>query len=158
MMTTLFVLLMPRPRGPSAAAGLSWTSRPPQDPLSSPTTSLMAYPYLSRYVVGLQGLVVEGIVDRQSAIATIVAVLAASALSGTGTTAQSCNPVVDGTYCATQGGRAFSGSSSSTGLQPIQSLSDDLSLGQQNPATFAGVSFSSNDTICIGFLRRSGCN
>jgi hypothetical protein len=101
---------------------------------------------------------VEGIVDRQSVIATIVAVLAASALSGTGTTAQSCNPVVDGTYCATQGGRAFSGSSSSTGLQPIQSLSDDLSLGQQNPATFAGVSFSSNDTICIGFLRRSGCN
>jgi hypothetical protein len=73
---------------------------------------------------------------------------------------KSCNPVIDGTYCATQGGRAFNGSSSSSSanLQPIQSLSGDLSLGGgDNTATFAGISFSGS-TTCAGFLRRSSCN
>lgn len=71
---------------------------------------------------------------------------------------QSCNPLIDGTYCATQGGRAFGSSASSSNLGSIQSLSGDLSLGQEQPATFAGVSFSSNNTACIGLLRRSACN
>jgi hypothetical protein len=43
-------------------------------------------------------------------------------------------------------------------MAPIQSLSGDLSLGQSNPGTFAGITLSGNNTICIGFLRRASCN
>ena len=49
------------------------------------------------------------------------------------------------------------GRTSSVGMAPIQSLSGDLSLGQDQPATFGGISFSGN-TICIGLLRRESCN
>lgn len=70
-----------------------------------------------------------------------------------------CDPLIDGTYCATQGGRLSERSlSSSVNMAPIQSLSGDLSLGQDRPATFAGVSFSSNNSICIGIFRRGACN
>jgi len=104
---------------------------------------------------------VEKILRRQSLIATIVTLLVASAGAAVKaqqpTGAQPCNPVIDGTYCATQGGRAFSGSSSSVNMGSIQSLSGDLSLGQDSPATFAGISFSGN-TTCLGLLRRAGCN
>jgi len=94
-------------------------------------------------------------------MAMIVAVLAASAGAAVNAQqpagAQPCNPVIDGTYCATQGGRAFGGSSASVNMGSIHSLSNDLSLGQDSPATFAGISFSGN-TTCLGLLRRAGCN
>jgi len=70
---------------------------------------------------------------------------------------QPCDPLIDGTYCATQGGR-LSDRGSSINMAPIQSLSNDLSLGQSNPGTFAGISISGNNTVCIGLLRRASCN
>jgi hypothetical protein len=83
---------------------------------------------------------------------------AAVAQLSNGSGQQSCNPLIVGTYCATQGGRAFGNSASSSNLGSVQSLSGDLSLGQEQPATFAGVSFSSDNTVCFGLLRRSACN
>jgi len=100
---------------------------------------------------------------RQSFMAVIVAVLATSAAVGTataqlpGAAPQPCDPLIDGTYCATQGGRLSDGNSS-INMQPIQSLSGDLSLGQTNPGTFAGITLSGNNTVCIGLLRRASCN
>ncbi|MDE2283883.1 MAG: hypothetical protein KGK33_04630 [Hyphomicrobiales bacterium] len=90
--------------------------------------------------------------------ATALFVSAAVAQLPSGSGRQPCDPLIDGTYCATQGGRAFGNSASSSSLGSVQSLSGDLSLGQEQPATFAGVSFSSNNTVCIGLLRRSACN
>lgn len=95
----------------------------------------------------------------------VVATLAAGSFCGpsiaqqpANTDAEPCNPLIDGTYCATQGGRAFRGNSSSVNMSSIQSLSGDLSLGQDSPATFAGVSFSSGNNTCIGLFRRASCN
>jgi hypothetical protein len=93
-----------------------------------------------------------------AALTTALSIGAALAqLPNTGS--QPCDPLIDGTYCATQGGRLSErSSSSSVNMAPIQSLSGDLALGQEQPATFAGVSFSSNNSICIGIFRRGACN
>lgn len=102
---------------------------------------------------------------RQNLIAAIVGTLVAGTFGGPSTAqhpantgAESCNPLIDGTYCATQGGRVSRGGSSSVNMGSIQSLSRDLSLGQDSPATFAGISFSGGNTTCIGLFRRASCN
>jgi hypothetical protein len=70
---------------------------------------------------------------------------------------QPCNPVIDGTYCATQMRAGSGAGGSSGGGQQIQSLSNDLSIGSNPTATFGGITFS-GDTTCIGILRRGACN
>jgi hypothetical protein len=62
-----------------------------------------------------------------------------------------CNPVVDGTYCATAG-NAVSPSS-----PPIQSLSSDLAVGTDPPATLGAITFNSDGTNCIALFRRMSC-
>jgi Protein of unknown function (DUF3551) len=54
-----------------------------------------------------------------------------------------CNPLFDGTYCASAGA-------------PAQSLSSDLSGGGEPSATLGGATFSGN-TDCIGILRPMSC-
>jgi hypothetical protein len=54
-----------------------------------------------------------------------------------------CNPLYDGTYCA-------------TASAPAQSLSGDLTGGGEPPATLGGTTFSGN-TNCIGILRALSC-
>jgi putative hemolysin len=71
---------------------------------------------------------------------------------------QPCEPLIDGTYCATQGGRLSRTTPSQVGMAPIQSLGGDLSLGQTQPGTLGGITFNGGGTICIGFLRRGACN
>jgi hypothetical protein len=58
-----------------------------------------------------------------------------------------CNPLLDGTYCA---------SAANNSATPIQSLSSDLMGGAEPPATLGGVTFSGN-TDCIGILRQMSC-
>jgi hypothetical protein len=94
------------------------------------------------------------------AFAILVALPAqmAAAQSPTGTAPQSCDPLIDGTYCATQGGSLRNTPvRSGGGMAPMQSLSGDLSLGQDSPATLGGISISGN-TTCVGLLRRGACN
>jgi hypothetical protein len=62
-----------------------------------------------------------------------------------------CNPVVDGTYCATAGGAA------SQAIAPIQSLSSDLAVGTDPPATLGAITFNSDGTNCIALFRRMSC-
>ena len=71
---------------------------------------------------------------------------------------QPCDPLIDGTYCATQGGRLSSTAPSQVSMAPIQSLGGDLSLGQTQPGTLGAITFNGGGTICIGLLRRGACN
>jgi hypothetical protein len=61
---------------------------------------------------------------------------------------QPCNPVIDGTYCASAGD-----SSAST----MQSLSSDLAIRGDDAATFGGITFSGSGSACIGLFRRIDC-
>jgi len=58
-----------------------------------------------------------------------------------------CNPLYNGTYCA---------SASSDSLAPISSLSSDLAGAAPPSATLGGSTFS-GDTDCIGILRQMSC-
>jgi len=62
-----------------------------------------------------------------------------------------CNPVVDGTYCATAGNAA------SPSSPPIRSLSNDLAVGTDPPATLGAITFNSDGTNCIALFRRMSC-
>jgi hypothetical protein len=59
---------------------------------------------------------------------------------------QPCNPLIDGTYCASANAGA-----------PIASLSSDLALGGDPPATLGAITFSSGHNACIGLFGRSSC-
>lgn len=65
-----------------------------------------------------------------------------------------CNPLVDGTYCASAAGN---GMQSPAGIAPIQSLSSDLAIGGNPPATLGAINFSGNGSTCIGLLRWASC-
>jgi hypothetical protein len=58
-----------------------------------------------------------------------------------------CNPLIDGTYCA---------SAAAAGIAPVQSLSSDLAIGNP-PATLGAINFSGNGSTCIGLLRWGSC-
>jgi hypothetical protein len=57
-----------------------------------------------------------------------------------------CDPLIDGTYCASAGNMA-----------PIQSAASDLAIGGDPPATLGAVTFSGDGAACIGLFRRSYC-
>jgi hypothetical protein len=74
--------------------------------------------------------------------------------------AQPCNPVLDGTYCATQPNPRvdWSGSSSGGGyFAPIQGITRDLGPSTDSPATLGAITFRGGQT-CIGLFRRGACN
>jgi hypothetical protein len=79
------------------------------------------------------------------------------AVFGTPSAAQPCNPVIDGTYCASQPGRAATGPSGGTSLTPIQSIAGDLSGPREDTATFGAITFRGDGTRCIGLMRRGNC-
>jgi hypothetical protein len=61
-----------------------------------------------------------------------------------------CNPLIDGTYCATANSNPIT-----TG---IQSLSSDLSGGGDPPATLGAINFSGSGGVqCIGLFRQTAC-
>jgi hypothetical protein len=68
-----------------------------------------------------------------------------------------CNPLIDGTYCASAAQNPANGLQSAAGVTPIQSLSSDLAMGGDPPATLGAVTFSGNGSTCIGLLRRMSC-
>ncbi len=82
------------------------------------------------------------------------------AVAGSANAQQPCNPIIDGTYCATQMPKNVPSSTSSGGLRPIQDSTSQLvpssSVGG-SPATLVGISFQGNGR-CFGLLRRSACD
>jgi hypothetical protein len=80
-------------------------------------------------------------------------------IAGLGTTAQAqhaCNPVTDGTYCATQMPRSRTQPSLSP--PPYRSMTSELGLTQERPAAFGAVIFRGGGSRCVGGLFRGGCS
>jgi hypothetical protein len=63
-----------------------------------------------------------------------------------------CNPAIDGTYCGTAGSAP-----TQSNVAPIQSLSNDLSIGSDPPATLGVITFNSDGSDCIELFRRMSC-
>ena len=66
---------------------------------------------------------------------------------------QTCNPLIDGTYCASQGGPI-----NPPAMPRIQSMASDLGIGGGDPpATLGAITFSGSGATCIGLFRRLSC-
>jgi hypothetical protein len=74
--------------------------------------------------------------------------------------AQPCNPVIDGTYCATQMPRSLPSTptSSRPSMRPVEDIASAISVRQDMPGTFGAISFRGDGSSCIGLLRRGSCN
>jgi hypothetical protein len=99
-----------------------------------------------------------GCVLGEHAVGRIAVVTALTLMLTAAVVAEPCNPVIDGTYCATDMRRPGSSTRSSAGMRPIQSIGGDILVGQDQPATFGGITFQGSGTQCIGLLRRGRCN
>jgi hypothetical protein len=107
-------------------------------------------------MIQLHGYNLAPTVRLLSAVAA--AVTLGFALQGS-PTAQTCNPVIDGTYCATQMPPPSSSlTRSSPTIRPVSDFSNAFSVGSGAPGTFAGIAFQSGGTTCIGLFRRGACN
>jgi len=83
-----------------------------------------------------------------------------SLTTGVHAVAQPCNPVIDGTYCATQMPKQDIQRPADVGKSQLQSLGGDLLVGSfpgDQPGMLGGISLQGNSR-CIGFLRRTNCN
>jgi hypothetical protein len=70
-----------------------------------------------------------------------------------------CNPIIDGTYCATNMPRKRGSMASSGGMKPLEDLSrmaPSTSVGG-TPGTLFGIGVQGHRT-CFGLLRRSNCD
>ena len=86
--------------------------------------------------------------------------VAGSLAAGGNATAEPCNPIVDGTYCATQMPRDTGLTSRSDRMKPIDDSSRLLPTGTvsgSQTGTLVGISFQGKGS-CFGLLRRSVCN
>ncbi len=70
-----------------------------------------------------------------------------------------CNPIIDGTYCATQMPKDRAVKSSSKGMNPIRPIGSDFdwSGSQDTPGTLGSISFRGSGT-CFGSIVRSRCS
>jgi hypothetical protein len=86
-------------------------------------------------------------------------VLAAS-LTAAAAADEPCNPIIDGTYCATnmpkKTGYVRSSGSSMTGLEDHSRLVPSAAVGG-TPGTLIGIG-TRGDRTCFGLLRRSACD
>lgn len=82
---------------------------------------------------------------------TIVTILRAEGI------AQSCNPAIDGTYCAEQMGKRPDGTATTSRSNPSLGREAFSIVRDNDPATFGAITFGGG-TGCIGILRRSSCN
>src|SRR5690349_2407912 len=71
--------------------------------------------------------------------------------------AQSCNPVIDGTYCETANIRRPPASAPTSPFGPMQGIARDIGPSLDQPATLGGITFRGNQT-CMGLLRRGVCS
>ncbi|MBX9711820.1 MAG: hypothetical protein K2X60_12370 [Xanthobacteraceae bacterium] len=85
--------------------------------------------------------------------------LIAVVISGPCQAEEPCNPIVDGTYCATQMPKKSASTSSSRGMNPIRPLGSEFgwSSSQDPPGTLGSISFRGSGT-CFGSIIRSRCS
>ena len=89
----------------------------------------------------------------------IVSLVVLALMLNAGASAEPCNPVVDGTYCASQPPLRDAPSRTSASMNPIQNLAGDLSLGQSRdqPATLGAITFQGGRR-CVGLFRTASCH
>jgi hypothetical protein len=85
----------------------------------------------------------------------LVALVIAATLRTEGI-AQTCNPAIDGTYCAEQMNRR-PGDAITSRTNPTLGREAFSIVRDNDPATFGAITFGGG-TGCIGILRRSSCN
>jgi hypothetical protein len=90
-------------------------------------------------------------------IARIVLAVVLAGIPGVPAPAEQCNPVIDGTYCATQTIRRENAPPSGVRLSPIQGIARDIGPSTDQPATLGGITFRGSET-CMGLFRRGICN
>jgi hypothetical protein len=71
--------------------------------------------------------------------------------------AQTCNPAIDGTYCAEQMGRRPDAAATASRSNPSLGREAFSIVRDNDPATFGAITFGGGSG-CIGILRRSSCN
>ena len=95
---------------------------------------------------------------RPTTLLLATAMLAAS-LSGGAAADEPCNPIIDGTYCATNMPKNRGYVRSSSGMTPLEDYSrlvPSAAVGG-TPGTLIGIGTQGNRT-CFGLLRRSACD
>ncbi len=104
-------------------------------------------------------MIVTPMKGRLAGYATLAAAVAASVAMTQPAAAQPCNPLIDGTYCATQMPRGLSAAQPPrVELRPIQDLGSAIT-GSNSPATIGGITIrGSGGGTCVGLLRRGACN
>ena len=70
--------------------------------------------------------------------------------------AQPCNPVIDGTYCASQPIRQ-SGTSARDANTPMIGIGRDLASTRDEAVTFGAITFRGDGTRCVGLMTRGNC-
>jgi hypothetical protein len=85
--------------------------------------------------------------------------IVALAILSSSSWAQTCNPVIDGTYCADLPPRSSATPrQSAVTMTPINNLAKDLFQNQDQPATVGSFSVLGGSRQCLGLLRRGACN
>ena len=100
----------------------------------------------------------QAIFWRGPVIARMVLAAVWSGVVGAPALAEPCNPLIDGTYCATQTIRRDNdGRSSGVRLSPIQGIARDIGPYTDPTATLGAITFRGSET-CIGLFRRGACS
>jgi len=87
---------------------------------------------------------------RIALVTVLAGVLGAPAI------AQECNPVIDGTYCASQVIRRDNSASPGSKFVPIQGIARHMNPSEDLPETLGAITFRGSET-CIGLFRRGAC-
>jgi len=88
-------------------------------------------------------------------------IMLAGALAGPAAAEEPCNPIIDGTYCATNGPK-YRGSAAPSSRRGMTAMDDYSRLVPSSamggaPGTLIGIG-AQGDRSCFGLLRRSSCN
>ncbi len=97
------------------------------------------------------------ICKRRPTKRAVIAALVVIAIPGAAR-AEPCNPIIDGTYCATQMPKARA-VQPSRGMNPIGSIGSDFgsNTSQDSPGTLGSISFGGGSR-CVGSMIRSRCS
>ena len=71
--------------------------------------------------------------------------------------AQPCNPVIDGTYCASQPIRQSGTSGRDANGTPMIGMGRDLASTRDEAVTFGAITFRGDGTRCVGLMRGGNC-
>lgn len=90
----------------------------------------------------------------------LAAIMLAGAMGAAAAAEEPCNPIIDGTYCATnmpkKSGYVRSSGSSMTGLEDYSRLVPSAAVGG-TAGTLIGIG-TRGDRTCFGLMRRSACD